>query len=50
MLVNHLAYRILKQHHELIERFDLTLQFYAVNQKDGYRDMFFTQGIKERVL
>jgi hypothetical protein len=50
MLVNHLTHGILEQYHELIERFDLSLQFDAIDQKDGYGDMFLAQNVKERVL
>ena len=40
MLVDHLADAVLQQHHELVERIDLTLQLDAVDKVDGYRHPF----------
>lgn len=50
MLVNHLGYRIAKQHNVLIEGFDLTLQFNPVDKINRNRNMLTTQGIEKRVL
>src|SRR3989338_4312818 len=50
VLVDHLAHGVLEQHHELIERFDLSLKLDAVDQKNGYRYMLLAQRVKKRVL
>ncbi|MNE05669.1 hypothetical protein D3C80_982390 [compost metagenome] len=50
VLVDHLADGVLQQDDELVERLDLTLQFDAVDQIDGDRNAFLTQGIQVRVL
>jgi hypothetical protein len=50
VFVDHLADSIFQQHHKLIERFNLTLQFYAINQINGNRYTFLAQNIQIRVL
>src|SRR5690606_12999422 len=50
VLVDHLADRVLEQHHELVERLDLPLQLDAVHQKNRYRDVLLAQGVQKRVL
>ncbi|MNF58916.1 hypothetical protein D3C84_404930 [compost metagenome] len=50
VLVDHLADGVLQQDHELVEGFDLALQLDAVDQIDGNRYAFLTQGIEVRVL
>jgi hypothetical protein len=50
MFVDHLAYAVPEQYHELIERIDLSLQLDAVHQIDRNGHAFFAQGIQERVL
>ena len=50
MLVDHLADGVLQQDDELVERLDLTLQLDTVDQIDGNRNTFLTQGIEVRVL
>ena len=50
VFVDHLADSVLQQNHELVEGFDLALQLDAVNQIDGNRYAFLTQGIQVRVL
>ncbi|MNC24696.1 hypothetical protein D3C75_727610 [compost metagenome] len=50
VLVDHLADGVLQQYHELVERFDRALQFDTVDQVNGYRDLFFSQGVQVRVL
>lgn len=42
MLVNHLGYRIAKQDHVLVKRLDLALQFNAVDEINGNRNMLAT--------
>jgi hypothetical protein len=41
---------IAQQHHILIEGLDLALQFDAVDQIDGHRDMLFAQQVQEGIL
>jgi len=50
VLVDHLGDGVAQQHHVLIERFDLTLQFDPVDEVDRNRDMFLAQKIEERIL
>lgn len=50
VFVDHLADSVLQQDDELVEGFDLALQLDAVDQIDGNRDAFLTQGIQVRVL
>ncbi len=50
MLVDHLSHRVAKQNHVLIERLDLALQLYPVDEINGYRNVFSTQGIEKRIL
>jgi len=50
VLVDHLADSILQQDDELIKRLDLPLQLDAIDQIDGNRDAFLTQGVQIRVL
>jgi hypothetical protein len=50
MLVNHLTNSVLKQYNELVEGFDLTLQFDPVDEVNGYWNAFLTQYVQIRVL
>ena len=50
MLINHLCHRVSKQNHVLVEGFNLPLQLDAVDQINGNRNMFSTQGIEKRIL
>lgn len=50
MLVDHLGYRVPQQHHVLIERLDLALEFDSIHKVDRYGDMFLAQRIEERIL
>jgi hypothetical protein len=50
VFVDHLADCVLQQNHELVEGFNLALQLDAVDQIDGNRYAFLTQGIQVRVL
>src|SRR5262249_47681756 len=43
VLVDHLRHGVAQQHHVLVEGFDLALELDAVDQVDGYRDVFSTQ-------
>jgi hypothetical protein len=50
MLVDHLRDGVTQQYHVLIKRFDMSLQFDAVDQIDRDGDMLFSQGVQEGVL
>ena len=50
VLVHHLGHRVAQQHNVLVERFDLTLQFDAVDQVNGHRHMFTPELVQKRVL
>jgi hypothetical protein len=50
MLVDHLGNGILEQNNVLVKRFNLALQFDAIDQIDRNRHMLAAQHIKKRVL
>ncbi len=50
MLVNHLRNGIAEQHDVLIKRFDLALQFDAVDQVNRHGHMLAAELVQERVL
>jgi hypothetical protein len=50
VLVDHLGHGIAKEHHVLIERFDLALQLDAVDEIDGHGNMLLAEQVKERIL
>src|SRR5690606_35796038 len=50
VLVHHLVDGVLQDDDELIEGFNLTLEFNTADQVDGHRDFFFAQHVQERVL
>jgi hypothetical protein len=50
MLVDHLRYGVAQQNDVLVKGFDIALQLNAVNQVNRYRNVFFAQGIQERIL
>ena len=50
VLVDHLRNGIAKQNHVLVEGFDLSLQFDAVDQIDRNGYVLTPQGVEERVL
>src|SRR5690606_23743173 len=50
VLVDHLRHRVLQQHHVLIERFNLALQFDAIDHVDRNGNVLLAQSIEERVL
>jgi hypothetical protein len=50
MLVDHLGNRVLEQNDVLVERLNLALQLYAINQINRNGDMLATKSIEEGVL
>jgi hypothetical protein len=50
VFVNHLRHGVAQQHNILVKRLNLPLQLDAVNQINGHRYVFATQGIEEGVL
>lgn len=50
MLVNHLCDGVSKQNYVLVKRLDVTLQFNAIYQVNGYRYMFLPEKVEEWVL
>ena len=50
MFVDHLSHRVAQQHDVLVKRFDLPLQFNAVDEVDRHWDVFAAQGVQERIL
>jgi hypothetical protein len=50
VLVNHLRHCVAQQHHILVERLDLTLQFDAIDQINGHWNMLPAQDVQKRVL
>ena len=50
MFVDHLCHCVAQQDHVLVKRFDLTLQFDAIDQVNGDRYMLFAKQIEKRVL
>ena len=50
MLVNHLGYRVAQEHHVLVKRLNLTLEFDAVDQIHRDGNVLAAQGVQKRVL
>lgn len=50
MLVHHLRHGVAQEHHILIERFDVAVQFDAIDEVDRDRNMLLAEQIQERTL
>lgn len=50
VLVHHLGHRVAQQHDVLVKRFNLTLEFDAVDQVNGHRHMFTPELVQKRIL
>ncbi len=50
MFVDHLSHCVSQKNHVLIKRFDLTLQFDAVDKVNRHRNMLSAQRVQEGVL
>ena len=50
MFVYQLIHRIFQQYHELIKRFDVPLQFYAIGEINRYGNPFPAQSVEKWIL
>ena len=50
VFVDHLGNGIFEEDDVLVERLDLALKLYPIDEINGNRNMFSTQGIEKRIL